>query len=986
MTKIKTGISSTEGWKEHFRDNGMTLDLRTTADKLKDKINTLSGSDIPKVKFHSPNETVVENLNGVTVDPTVTIQYVNEFEPLNTRPDEITIKLKANNTIVEEKAFTTNKAKSIEEFSFRDKPKYDSNEEAINYTFEITLPGYTLEYVDGRYKATGPIIKTIKNLKLIFDDEEDKSGIRPSEVEVVIKGNGNEVYRGQVEVESPFEYSYELNKYLDNTGIVTTYTLSVSEIEGYEITDLVVEGDLTTITLFHEATIYENYTFTSQFLDGNNKDGIRPDSLTLFIYKQSVLVETKTITTSTLNFQLEQDLEHPYIFNIEQVSGYTSTLTENNKVISVKLVHDYNFELTVSFNHIDNDDLDVRPNDTTLTITDSDGMQKEELVDFTNETVIELPRTSGGELLEYTYSIATPEASGVLYTATPRTQTSIEELVYDVTYIKSAEFTLNFLAGTLEEYRGENHKQAFTFKLKFIMKNGETTLKEITCNANATSISSTTVSLFGNTNYDIDYITCIDLPSGMEFGYAGNSGNKTIYIHIVYETSNDLAINWEALNDEFDSEVLPIEIMGEITNYDAMLPAETFDTQIDTLQGASIKVTNKRNGTIPHSFGSGSITDFHITKESWNDGMLYDVLDKNSNSIIVDYNMKIGVGSGTVVIQYDYVSQPTSKEYEIRLYCADNINIDEIEPAIQFPITLTLTTVNENWQPTQTNISVTREQLLDVKYVTTELEIPAKNKLRNVTLMAGIPGVEFVAERKEDQEFYEEMFYFEWKMKFNYKVPVTMSASRSDVELPNRLFPITVYIQTNNMDECAVQLFSSVGALQGELLVPNYYGDIYRRKTDIEFPSNFDIKFKDRNNNYISSNDMHIINKQLSTYMISIEYEYTKEETVITQVEVQGDNSVFEVYNTDTMINTNITIDFYNGNKAYSPLNFHIVNWGIPQIVTFDVQNEIVIPGRIEDVANISLGGEYPDTFSQMGFRIHNYTFTGSGIRFEIGR
>src|SRR5699024_9322675 len=105
----------------------------------------------------------------------------------------------------------------------------------------------------------------------IWEDDNNRDGIRPESYTVNLLANGTEVAEQDVTAEDNWEYVFtDLPKYEAGEEIVYTVTENTVEnytqdIDGYDITNYYTPGET-------------GVTVTKAWDDGNNQDGNRPES------------------------------------------------------------------------------------------------------------------------------------------------------------------------------------------------------------------------------------------------------------------------------------------------------------------------------------------------------------------------------------------------------------------------------------------------------------------------------------------------------------------------------------------------------------------------------------------------------------------------------------------------------------------------------------------------------------------------------------
>ena len=204
------------------------------------------------------------------------------------RPTSIKINLLANGNVVKSLDVT---AATNWTYSFTDLPKYEAGTE-IKYTvgeeavadYETKVEGYNI--TNTHKPATTDITGT-----KTWNDSNNQDGKRPKSITVNLLANGRITDTKTVTADDNWTYSFtNLPKYANGQEI--TYTVSELTVPGY------------TTTVDDNYNITNSYTpgqtsasVTKIWVDADNQDGIRPESITV-----ALLADGKaTDTTVTLN-------------------------------------------------------------------------------------------------------------------------------------------------------------------------------------------------------------------------------------------------------------------------------------------------------------------------------------------------------------------------------------------------------------------------------------------------------------------------------------------------------------------------------------------------------------------------------------------------------------------------------------------------------------------------------------------------------------
>ena len=303
-SKVVTGNRTTdENWSYTFDnlakydENGQEIDYvleeqEVNADDMKFYTGTTSGNR--KLGFVVTNKFTVPN---ETIKPRVTIEWEDNSNNKNKRPNDVKVVVKDNNgRIVKEGNVTGNPTDNSWTKEFEDVPKYDGNGKEIPYTVDV-IPNNPndLEFyvpsikgdkdkgfvVTERFTVPGQTIDL--NVVKKWNDDSNARKKRPESIKLVVK-NGNDIVNEKVITGTGSEWTYtfkKLPKY-NNDGEVINYTVDEQEVN---------EGDL----LFYSKEVNNNVITNTMRLTGDGE-----------------VTDSKVEKTSTLEKIIDANQEIPY--------------------------------------------------------------------------------------------------------------------------------------------------------------------------------------------------------------------------------------------------------------------------------------------------------------------------------------------------------------------------------------------------------------------------------------------------------------------------------------------------------------------------------------------------------------------------------------------------------------------------------------------------------------------------------------------------
>ena len=400
-------VTEKDDWKYSFTDlpvyeNGKKINYTISEDKVAGYTGVVSGYDITNT--HKTETT------------TITVNKIWEDSSNNdgVRPDSIKINLYANGKLVKEGVVVTGNGDNWS-YTFKDLPM-NENGEKINYTvteetvanYETSIDGLTITNNHQNEKISISGIKT-------WNDNNNQDGIRPDSIKVSLKANGKVIATKEVTAEDDWKYSFtNLDKY--SNGEEIDYEITEEEVAGY--TGVVNGYDITNT----HNPIKTSLPVAKKWVDSNNQDGIRPDSIIIDLYADGTLLLDKTVTiknTDNWNYtytnldKYSNGKEINYTVKEREVKDYTTTYEVTDNGINVINTHSpskITIDGTKTWTDNDNND-GLRPK--TITIRLSGKVGDNEVVnkmitvteaDDWKYSFTELPEYNDGSLISYTIS------------------------------------------------------------------------------------------------------------------------------------------------------------------------------------------------------------------------------------------------------------------------------------------------------------------------------------------------------------------------------------------------------------------------------------------------------------------------------------------------------------------------------------------------------------------------------------------------------
>lgn len=416
-----SGTNGTQDAKDFTKDSSWSSIVFKDLDHYKDGNEikyTVAEDEIPQY-----TTSIAVNGNVVTVTnthiPETTLRNISVIWDDNNdqdglRPDAVSIKLKGNDKFIDSSELNEDvKWKH----SFTKLPVRENGNE-ITYTAEENeIPGYTtsIEKTDTGYVFTNTHIPETVTVTVdkVWKDAENQDGLRPDAIHIRLISNDIEK-DAYLNAESDWHLDFEgLPKYRDH-GILNEYSVQEVDVDGYTSTVTTEDGYTFTIENDHVPAVID-IPITEEWIDDNDRDGLRPDSHTVILVDGTNAIEEVVLDKNNgygvvlKNMpKYKNGVEINYQIKDFKVDGYTTNIIKSDSVKDFNITNTHVPEMvtvTVTEGWHDQSDYDkIRPEKVTLTLTGSDGNVYEKTVTKDTWTTVfsDLPKNSKGEQIIYT--------------------------------------------------------------------------------------------------------------------------------------------------------------------------------------------------------------------------------------------------------------------------------------------------------------------------------------------------------------------------------------------------------------------------------------------------------------------------------------------------------------------------------------------------------------------------------------------------------
>lgn len=390
--------------------NGQRISYTLTESAIDGYANDIrsSGNTFTVTNTHIPE----------TVNVDVTKIWTDGENQDGNRPDSISVILTGSDG---KRYTTTITAANNWKHTFLKLPKFFNEGTQIEYTLtEDTMSGYSdvvekrSDYVFVLTNKYSPATVDVTIVKK-WDDDNDRDGMRPESVDIVLNGSDGKLYTGTLSTENGYTCVFQSVPKCHDGGTLINYTIAEEKIPGYTTT-IAKDASGYKFTLTNTKPIETvTKTVSKVWEDSNNQDGLRPSAITVILTGDDGSRRVKSVTAAenwTVTFEnLPKNQNHgqniQYTVSEAFVSGYTEAITQNGDNYIITNTHtpaSSEFFVTKIWKDNGNND-GMRPDEITVTAHGSDGRSYTEKLNADNQWSImfsNLPKYADGKTIDYT--------------------------------------------------------------------------------------------------------------------------------------------------------------------------------------------------------------------------------------------------------------------------------------------------------------------------------------------------------------------------------------------------------------------------------------------------------------------------------------------------------------------------------------------------------------------------------------------------------
>src|SRR5699024_38755 len=210
------------------------------------------------------------------------------------RPDSITVNLLANGSEVDEKIVT---AADDWSYEFTGLPKFEAGEEITYTVTEDTVEGYTTNIDD--YDITNSYTPDERSVTVTkaWNDANNQDGKRSESIEVQLFANDDE-HDEPVTLSDENDWTHTWTELAVDEPVGEPIKYVVKELNTHEDYDIDInDEDLGNVIITNSYTP-EVIEISGEKIweDENNQDGVRPDSITVNLLADEVVIDSQDVT------------------------------------------------------------------------------------------------------------------------------------------------------------------------------------------------------------------------------------------------------------------------------------------------------------------------------------------------------------------------------------------------------------------------------------------------------------------------------------------------------------------------------------------------------------------------------------------------------------------------------------------------------------------------------------------------------------------
>lgn len=280
-------LSNSNNWQHTFENLDKNADGKPINYTV-EEVSTIDGYTSEVTTTQSGNFRIINTHTTEKIAKTAVKKWEDNNDQDGLRPDSIEVELYANGVTTNMKATLSDE--NNWRHTFADLERNENGEEIEYSIVEVgTVSGYTSSYEDNDKMTivnTHTPETTEINVEKKWDDKNNQDGIRPNQITITLYANGQSKATRVISAEDNWKTSFT-NLPKNASGEEIEYTVTENAVDGYTLSSNVKSNNTITLTNSYTPELTSK-TVTKEWIDENNQDGIRPESIEVQLYANDV--------------------------------------------------------------------------------------------------------------------------------------------------------------------------------------------------------------------------------------------------------------------------------------------------------------------------------------------------------------------------------------------------------------------------------------------------------------------------------------------------------------------------------------------------------------------------------------------------------------------------------------------------------------------------------------------------------------------------
>ena len=177
----------------------------------------------------------------------------------------------------------------------------------------------------------------------VWDDNNDEHDVRPDSITVYLMANGIQLESAVLTASGGWTYTFTDLPLVNANGVRINYTVSEVPVTYYR--DTVSGTTLINHIIPSVPSEYTSVSGTKTWNDNNNVDGVRPNYITIVLYRNGEYYAERNVTAATNwnytfdNLPADDGYGHKYTYTIREIGipGYFSRLVDGASLVNTRL-------------------------------------------------------------------------------------------------------------------------------------------------------------------------------------------------------------------------------------------------------------------------------------------------------------------------------------------------------------------------------------------------------------------------------------------------------------------------------------------------------------------------------------------------------------------------------------------------------------------------------------------------------------------------